>query len=96
MGSGSGKAAVLEVKRAVDCKYLTIGPLLYTKLRPLMLPSYAEQRRQIEVPHQTTQSQLFLYNPNTADEYLIGLLFKGDNEYKKQTQERHFPLHTAG
>lgn len=37
MGSGSRKAAVLEVKRAVDCKYLTIGPLLYTKLRPLML-----------------------------------------------------------
>jgi len=61
-----------------------------------MLPPYAEQRRQIEVPHQTTQSQLFLYNSNLADEYLIGLLFKGDNEYKKQTQERHFPLHTAG
>ena len=37
MGSGSRKAGVLEVKRAVDCKYLTTGPLLYTKLRPLML-----------------------------------------------------------
>ncbi|KAG0633851.1 CrcB-like protein-domain-containing protein [Tuber brumale] len=59
MGSWDRKTPMLEIKRAVDCKYSAVWLLLYTKLHPLVLAVFCRiEIRQIEVPHKTTPSQI--------------------------------------